>query len=278
MFYKPILSQKNLLKRCIPKNLSANRVGSNFVNSDFMRKKLKFLLLACVWLTLGSSYAQERAFNQKKASQVHHLGLSLPMIWNNSSAVFYQIGRKEPEGSALSYGINLNYSRTIHRNLFGTLGIGYFKQVFGIRRPFDYDTGGPQPLIYSKSYAYHSFHFLAGLGYQQNLGEKFALKGQLTYNTYRSFRQRYTPTTTAFGGNQVNKNSLNIGRMANLQLDLERRLSSKLSLGMGLIIPVWVEWQNDETFFEPLGYAEDENQIAYNKFSIGTHFFCNYHF
>lgn len=244
-----------------------------------MRKKILFVLLTIAWLAMKSAYAQESPPKQEKSNRVHELGLSIPMIWNSSNGVYYSLGRrKEPSGEALSHGINLQYSKSIYKNIFGTVGIGYFNQVFEIGRKIDYDTGGPEPLIYSKSYAYNSLHFLAGLGYKQSLGQKFALRGQATYNLYHSFRQRYTPTITNFGGNQINKNSLSIGKMANIQLDLERNLSRKLSVGIGIIIPVWVEWQNDKMFFEPLGYADDENKIAYNKFSIGTNLFCNYNF
>lgn len=204
----------------------------------------------------------------------------IPMLWNSSNGVYYGLGRrKEPSGEALSYGINLQYSKSIYKNIFGTVGIGYFNQVFGIKRPIDYRMPNiPDILIFSKFYAYNSFHFFAGLGYKQSLGQKFALKGQATYNLYHSFRQRYTPTITNFGGNQINKDSFGLGRMVNLHIDLERKLSKNISVGLGLIVPVLVEWKDDDTMFYKLGYGDDEQRIAYNKFSIGTNLFCNYNF
>jgi hypothetical protein len=260
------------------KNLFKNKTKQNKTKQNKTKQnKYLFILLFC--LICQISFAQEIPPKQEKSNRVHELGLSVPVLWNSSQGVYYTLGsRKEPSGEALSYGINLHYSKSIYKNIFGTVGIGYFNQAFGIERKIDYDAGELKPLIWSKSYAYNSFHFFAGLGYKQSLGQKFALKGQATYNLYHSFRQRYTPTTTAFGGNQINKNSLNIGRMFNLHIDVERKLSKKLSIGLGLIVPVMVEWENDKMFFELLGYANDENKIAYNKFSIGTNLCCNYNF
>jgi hypothetical protein len=244
-----------------------------------MKNKLFFLLLACVWLAIGNTQAQkEESSSQKEPHKVHHLGLSIPMIWNNSSGVYYSVGnRKEPEGGGLSYGINLNYSKSIYKKLFGVLGAGYFKQVFGIGRPIDYDTGGPEPLIYSRIYAYNSFHFFVGLGYKQVLNHNLALKGQITYNLHHSFRQKYTPTNTNFGENQINKNSFGIGNMINMNLDIEKRVSKKISAGIGIVFPILTQWDDDKIFYE-LGYTDDEQKIAYNKFSIGTNIFCNYNF
>ena len=35
-----------------------------------------------------------------------------------------------PSGKVISYGININHCRTIYKNIFGIIGIGYFKQVW----------------------------------------------------------------------------------------------------------------------------------------------------
>ena len=52
---------------------------------------------------------------------------------------------------------------------FARIGVGYFKQKFGINRPFDFDeTGGPSSnlLYFTKYYSYSTLNYFGGVGYQ----------------------------------------------------------------------------------------------------------------
>ena len=69
-----------------------------------------------------------------------------------------------PSGKVISYGININHCRTIYKNIFGIIGIGYFKQVFGIPRPFEFDDPTNLPL-YTKSYPLKFILLLIGTFY-----------------------------------------------------------------------------------------------------------------
>ena len=118
-----------------------------------------------------------RGYSQKKAAhKVNAIGISVPVIWNKSEATFYRLGSAMfPSGNATSYGINVNYLRTLYRGIYGIVGIGYFRQAFEIVRPFDYDS--PNNFGYgTKSYKYDNVQLLLGVGYKLPVSKTFFLK------------------------------------------------------------------------------------------------------
>jgi hypothetical protein len=117
---------------------------------------------------------------------------------------------------------------------------------------------------------------LGGIGYQKLFTGKNSIKCELIYNYYSSFRQKYVVQVPK-GDLQINKNSMSLGEMVDFYLALERNISNKISLGAGFIIPIYTHWNKDEIFYN-LQYSSDEQQVARNKFSIGTIISCNYYF
>lgn len=214
-----------------------------------------------------------KTYSQKKNS----VGISIPVIWNNSSGVYYSTGnRKEPSGEATSYGINVNYSRLLYRGLFVTVGVGYFKQRFGIIRPFDYITPDmSKPLVSARNYFYSSAHLVGGIGYQQKIVNNLFLNVKMTYNVFNSYEQEYTQTF--FPNNQINKNAIFIGHTLNSSLEIQKQFSNGLSVGLEIILPIYTKWEKDKIFYD-LGRGNDEQIIAKNKFSIGIAINCKYHF
>lgn len=219
-------------------------------------------------------------YSQGQKEKLRAIGISIPIIWNNSEATYYQLGNpKYPSGKAISYGININHSRTIYKNLFGIIGIGYFKQAFGIPRPFEFDDPTNLP-FYTKSYKYDNIQFLAGLGYLKYLKNDFFIKGTLTYNQFYSYKQKYTPqylSNSSFQSSQVNHKSMSIGRMVNFNIGMERGITKKISIGLDCLLPISNAWHNDDIFVKYY-YSENSQQIGRNKFSIGTNISCIYHF
>ena len=235
-----------------------------------MKKQFLFILLLAVSFN---------GYSQNGNDKINAIGISIPVIWNNSEATYYSLGnRKEPKGKGTSYGVNINYSRSIYKNLFGIVGIGYFNQSFGIVRPFNFTApDGTKPGVYTKTYAYNNIHFFIGLGYKMNVSKNLSIKGAALYNLYNSYRQKYAPSNFFVGINQINHKSLSIGNIINLNLGVEKQVTKKISIGIDLLLPLSTRWNNDEIFFK-LGYSNDEQQIARNKFSIGTMVSCRYHF
>jgi len=237
--------------------------------------KIKFLTLLII-------LPFQFCFSQTDKRQNNSVGVSIPMIWNNSNGVYYSLGNRiEPIGKSVSYGINLNYTRMIHKGWFTSLGAGYFKQSFNIIRPFNFSGDTLTNLLYStKNYSYHCLALNAGIGYRYIVNNKFTFNGVASYTLFNSFKQKYTPT--GYSGFehekvQINRKSLQIGYMANLSLGGEFRLTNKISVGMDIVVPVKTKWQTDKIFIES-PFGNDSQKIAENRFSIGMMLSCKYDF
>ena len=91
-----------------------------------MPKHILFVIL--IVLTV-EGYSQNKVDNK-----VNVIGVSVPVIWNKTTIFNSYSGAraKNITGEAISNGINLNYSRTIYKSFFAKVGVGYFKQKFGI--------------------------------------------------------------------------------------------------------------------------------------------------
>jgi hypothetical protein len=233
-------------------------------------------------LTLLLIFPFNLCFSQIKKEGENIIGFSIPILHNNSNGVFYSLGnKKEPTGNALSYGLNLNYSRLIYKNWVASVGVGYFKQSFNIIRPFYFDGDTLTNLLYStKKYDYYCLILNVGFGYRYTLNEKLKLNGFASINLLNSFKQKYTPT--GYSGFehkkvQTNKKSLQIGYIVNISPGIEYILSKKICVGADVIIPVKTKWKNDEIFIKSF-FGDDSQKIAENRFSIGTMLSCKYHF
>lgn len=231
--------------------------------------KKSFLLTLLINICLNAS--------AQSAEMKSSVGISIPAVWNHSEATYYQLGSpKYPNGDAVSYGLNIDYSRTIYKGFYGKLGVGYFKQNFGIKRPFDYYPN-PLLLIYSTySYSYNNIQLSGGVGYTKNMKNKISLKGGISYSYFYSFGQNYTVNKE----NKVvqnNKKSFSLGEAVDLSLGITENISKKISLGIDFLTPIYTHWNKDKIFYN-LQYSSDEQQIARNKFSAGIVVSCNYNF
>lgn len=217
-------------------------------------------------------------YSQTENKKINSVGISVPIIWNNSKAAYYQLGtRKEPEGKGTSFGIGINYSRTIYKNLFGVIGIGYFKQAFGIKRPFDFVApDGTKPLVQTESYSYDNLHLRLGIGYEVKLSNTISANGIISYNKYNCYKQKYNQTYFP-NYSQINNNHIALGNMIDLDFGVVKYISKKISIGVNLLLPISTNWNNDETFYK-YDYSNDTQQIGLNKFSFGTIISFNYHF
>lgn len=213
----------------------------------------------------------------KLDTKVNSIGISVPIIWNNSNGIYYSLGkRREPEGKSISYGSNVNYARSIYKNFFGVIGIGYFKQTFDIDRPFKFESQ-IQLLFTTTNYTYDNIHLLGGVGYNILINKSLSFNLKSTYNHYLSFRQVYNLNYGGTDSFQINHKSLPLGSVINFSIGSQKKISRKLSIGIEMCIPILTQWKKDEIFYE-YDYSNDTQQIASNKFSIGTNISCNYHF
>lgn len=216
------------------------------------------------------------AFSQQKGN-LNKIGFSIPLIWNNSNGVYYSLGnRREPNGNAISYGANINYSRFFLKNIFIVGGIGYWNQKFDIQRPFQYTTpDGSEPLVSTKKYSYQNIHLLIGAGYQKRVSDRWSVAGQLSYNIYNSYRQKYVQEYFP-GKNEDYNNHFKIGNMITVDFRCEQYLSNRLSIAAAIVLPMYVHWNDDEKF-NKYYYADDTQIIAHSKKSFGVNLSIYYH-
>lgn len=237
-------------------------------------KKQSLLILALAITLLG--------YGQNKNELKNTVGLSVPVIFNNSNGVFYSLSnRKKPTGKAISYGVSVTYSKSLYQNWFFNIGVGYFKQSFNIIRPFNFDGDTVTNLLYStKNYSYHCFQFQAGIGYGYKLNERFKLNGLLEYKILKSFKQKYIPTGLSgyqHKSTQTNNKNFKIGNQITLSLGVEKMITKNIGVSANIVIPIITKWNNDEVFTNYY-YADDSQKIAENRFTIGTVISCKYHF
>ena len=224
--------------------------------------KMKSLLISIMLLSLGYwSFGQDKNYNE--------WSVSFPSIWNKSEVTNLIGPSRQIEGSAWSYGVNTSYSRTILKGLFAKAGLGYFKQNFGIKRPFDYSSP-TQPLFTTSSYNYQSWYFILGMGYKIELEKKINLKSSITYNIYQSFKQTYKPQTQNQA--QVNKDNFLFGRSIIISAGLVQKINRRFSLGADLQLPVYTKWRKDEIF------RENANENYSPKSIMGLTISGNYNF
>jgi hypothetical protein len=237
-----------------------------------MKLKFPFMIKSFLVALLLISYLSAVSQSAKMKSSI---GVSIPVIWNNSEATYYQLGSpKYRSGKARSYGLNIGYSHFLYKGIYGKLGVGYFKQSFGIIRPFYYDS----PMQFgwaTDSYDYDNIQLYGGIGYKRSLSKLILINGNVTYNQYYSFRQKYINHSPV--PHQVNHKSMSLGRMISLNLGGEMKISKRISIGVSSIFPVFIHWDKDEIFANN-HYSSDEQQIARNKFSAGIVVSCNYNF
>jgi len=225
-----------------------------------MTKRFLLLLFVCVTVT---SYSQEKTNSNK-------LGFSIPIIWNKSNGVYYSLGsHREPSGNAVSHGVNINYSHFVYKKLFIIGGLGFYKQRFKIKRPFEYKApDGSEPLVHTEKYSYNNIQLLIGVGYQKMFKNKWSIDGHVSYNIYNSYRQKYEQEYFP-GRNEIYKKNLPLGNTINFGLEMERYLNNKISIGAGILLPIYTHWNNDEIFYK-YDYADDTQKIARTKFSLGA--------
>lgn len=223
-----------------------------------------WLLLFCNY----NSFCQKRKLNDQ-------LGLSIPILYNNTKILNVYRGARANyvSGNALSYGINLNYSRAIRKGFFVTVGIGYFNQNFGILRNFDFNGDSTKFGYATKRYSYNSVNWILGPGYCIELNKNYSLHGSLLFNGLYSFRQKYIPNTLtnlAFKKYQVETRSFSFGQMLNLNLGTSKKISQRLSIAADIVLPVSNRWRKDRIF------RENEGEYNSSRFCVGTNLSVKY--
>ena len=208
------------------------------------------------------------------------LSFSFPVIystvkvkdnWTPPTAPFY---KEYLEGSAIGYGILINYSfrpglLIRNKNFRLTLGTGYFGQTFNLTRPFNYDTFLLIGLV-TENYTYHCLQVSPGLAYRHALNNRYTLSGHLSYNWLYSFKQTYTPAAERFA-TQTNRSQFGFASLGLLSIGVERMIGERVAIGASIMVPLYTKWRNDEIF------DDDPTTFFQPEFSLGGSLHVVYH-
>lgn len=234
---------------------------------------MRFLLLLIVLLIINRlSFGQSTKFQEVSINQ--------SFIWNRTTIYDIYSGARASDktGNAWSYGTNANYSFGLTKELFATIGLGYFNQRFSINRGFDfYEPNVVTGLFYStKNYSYKSLNYFGGIGYRIRIkkakGKTLPVNSELRFsviaNFYNTFQQEFQHD---FNGNflenpnpQIRKNSYYYGNSMHIKGGLVRPVYKKFKIGIDLVVPFYNRLSKDEIF--------KENTTEYHgvNFTIGT--------
>ena len=226
------------------------------------------------------------AFCISQNIHVNEIAISPALIWNKTTIydIYSGARAKNKTGTALSRGINLNYSKTIYKNFYAKIGIGYFNQKFGVHRGFDFEeTVTGTRLFYSTQYySYHTLNYLAGMGYSillsknksKILPKNSAFRLLALYNIYNTYKQEFKHDGNFSGGNinpQIRKENYSLGNSIILQAGINRPLHKNFSTGLDILLPVYSKWRKDFIF------RENMNEFHGSGFSIGSSINFIYH-
>lgn len=212
--------------------------------------------------------------------RVNEILVSQTMIYNKTTVydIFSGARSRNETGTAVSNGVNLNYSKTIYKNVYAKIGFGYFKQKFGIHRGFDYEepVTGTRLFYTTKYYSYHTLNYFGGIGYNKILSKsksKILPKNSgfrflAVYNFFDTYKQEFKHD---FGGNlfgnpnpQIRKDNYSFGSSIGLQAGINRPVYKNFGIGLDILLPVYNKWQKDKIF------KENMSEFHGSDFSIGT--------
>jgi len=239
------------------------------INSISLIKTGKHLLFLIAVISSTNTTAQKEPKNV--------IGISVPVVWNSTKIYNSYSGArgKDISGTAFSNGINVTYERMINTNLFAVIGIGKYKQKFGIQRPFDYDDPSTNLLYWTDRYYYECIQYTGGIGYKYEISEKYNLKGLLTYSRFDTYRQEFIPQYTSIeagGKSQVETKKYSFGKSVILTGKVSRSLTKNIGIGVDLLLPFYNRWRKD------LIFREDTDQFYGSKLNVGFGITASYKF
>lgn len=231
--------------------------------------KYLFLLIVISTTTNRFAKAQTNKFQEISVSQL--------FIWNKTTVFDIYSGARagNKTGKAWSNGTNVNYSFGLRKNVFASIGIGYFNQRFDIHRGFNfYEPNVVTSLFYTtKNYAYKSINYFGGIGYQLKIKKGKVLpvnseaRVSIIGSFYNTFQQEFDNGgyhDPYYGNPEIRKRSYKYGSSIQLRGGIVRSVYKRFKIGIDLILPIYSRLRKDEIF--------KENTTEYHgiNFSIGT--------
>lgn len=186
-------------------------------------------------------------FGQTKHTELNELSFVLPVMYNKTTVTNVYGPTRSISGTGISYGSGIQYKRTISRNIYVKLGVGFFAQNFSLRRPYN-DDDFVALLRTTRSYSYYCLERQLGLGYSTSIKNRYVFDVSANYHMYNSFRQRYS--SRDYQNTTITKYQYRFASMVSLMPSLQRKLSETMAVSGGLILPLYTSWKKDPRFDE----------------------------
>ncbi|HEX5170404.1 MAG TPA: hypothetical protein VFW11_14605 [Cyclobacteriaceae bacterium] len=205
-----------------------------------------------------------------------NLSVAVPFIVSDVEVTNVYGPMRQIKGTGYGYGFSIAYSFSpkilISDNNFQlSFGLGYFRQLFDIERPFHFDSPA-EVLFYTDRYSYDNLLGTLGLRYSYELNDKYRLTGVLSYSRLHSFRQKYIPTysTGSDDDEQIENKKFVFGDLVTVTAGIFKQLNYRYSITFELAIPLFTQWRKDEIF------EEDASEHFSPKISLGTNVSLRY--
>ena len=204
--------------------------------------------------------------SRSQQTRISEIGISQLFIWNRTTIHDIYSGSRTAgrNGDSWRVGTNVNYSFSLSKNFYATVGAGYYNQRFNIHRGFDFHEPNVVSGIFytTKNYAYKSLLYFGGLGYRIHITPtrkatfpaNSEIRLMVLYNAFSTFRQEFRHNfDDNFLGNpnpMVRKTNYHFGSSITVKGGLLCPLSKKIKAGVDLVLPVYNRWRKDFIFKE----------------------------
>lgn len=205
-------------------------------------------------------------FAQEKENNI--ISFKLPIFVNTAEVTNLYGPQRRIKGYGIEYRLSAGIEQNFYRGLFLQTGLGYFKNKFFLRRPFDYDTPYT-PLFTTESYSYQGIQIEFGLGYRFKFNKVYSFKTETNYNLLYTLKQTYSPKGEP---RQVNKSSYLFGRSIISSVGIHRKVFRNYMIGIDLLIPIQTVWKKDKIF------RENDTETYRPKLNMGTQFSLSHNF
>lgn len=206
-------------------------------------------------------------FSQTDKVESNELSFNLPVLYNKTTITNVYGPTRQISGTGISSGVNISYKRVISNGIYVKIGLGYFAQNFSLRRPYN-DFEFTTVLYTTRKYTYYCWDQAIGLGYKTAFSKKYVFDVSANYHRLSTFKQKYTSRDDI---NITNTNyRYQFASIISLLPSIQKKVSEKIQISTGLIIPVMTSWKKDVRFAE--NFNDTYKPTLHFGVQLGVHY------
>lgn len=208
-------------------------------------------------------------FSQTNNVEANELSFAVPILYNKTTITNVFGPTRQISGTGVSSGISVQYKRILSNGIYAKLGLGYFAQNFSLRRPYE-DFDFTALLYTTRKYTYHCWEQTIGVGYSISTSKKSVLDISANYHRLNTFKQKY------YSRDDLNitetRSKYHFSSMVSVVPSIQRKISDKIKISTGIIIPILTSWKKD------LRFDENRNDTYSPSLHIGIQLGVHYNF